>query len=157
MRRSAPPVPLPEQPGGARVRAVTALPGHHSFGYYDKCPWDVSGRYLLALRAPFCDRSPEAEDVATLGLVDLHEGDRFRPFAETRAWNWQQGCMLHWLRAPFGASPAGAVPPGEGTLWSTTTATGIASSPWSVTPSAGASCGACRCPSTPSPRTGGRR
>ena len=82
------------------MRAVTALPGHHSFGYYDKCPWDVSGRYLLALRAPFCDRSPEAEDVATLGLVDLHEGDRCRPFAETRAWNWQQGCMLHWLRAP---------------------------------------------------------
>jgi hypothetical protein len=109
----APPSTLPEQPGGARVRAVTALPGHHSFGYYDKCPWDLSGRYLLALRAPFCDRSPEAEDVATLGLVDLHEGDRFRPFAETRAWNWQQGCMLHWLRAPFGASPAGAVPPGE--------------------------------------------
>jgi hypothetical protein len=103
-------------PGEARVRAVTALPGHHSFGYYDKCPWDLSGRYLLALRAPFCDRSPEAEDVATLGLVDLHEGDRFRPFAETRAWNWQQGCMLHWLRAPFAASPAGGVPPGEGSL-----------------------------------------
>ena len=41
--------------------------------------------------------------------------DRFRPFAETRAWNWQQGCMLHWLRAPS-ARRRRAVPSGEGTL-----------------------------------------
>ena len=92
-----------------RVRAVTGLlglPGHHTAGYYDKTPWDLTGRYLLALRAPFCDRAPEADDVATLGVVDLWEGDRFRPFAETRAWNWQQGCMLHWLRAPLAHSSA---------------------------------------------------
>jgi hypothetical protein len=100
-------------PPPAAVRAVTTSPGHHTAGYYDKCPWDVSGRYLLALRAPFCDHSPGPEDVATLGVVDLHDGDRFLPFAETRAWNWQQGCMLHWLRAPFAASPPEAVPPGE--------------------------------------------
>lgn len=79
------------------MRAVTRLPGHHSFGYYDKSPWDCSGRYLLALRAGFCDRSPGADDVATLGLVDLANEDHFEPFAETRAWNWQQGCMLQWL------------------------------------------------------------
>src|SRR5262245_750119 len=81
----------------ATARAVTRLPGHYSFGYYDKCPWDLTGRYLLALRAEFCDRSPDADDVATLGLIDLDNGDRFQPFAETRAWNWQQGCMLQWL------------------------------------------------------------
>ena len=79
------------------ARAVTRGPGHHSFGYYDKSPWDATGRYLLALQAPFCDRSPGPDDVATLGMVDLSDGDRFRPFAETRAWNWQQGCMLQWL------------------------------------------------------------
>ena len=95
-----PPAPSP----AARVRAVTSLPGQHTAGYYDKTPWDVTGRYLLALRAPFCDRPPEADDVATLGLVDLEDGDRFLPFAETRAWNWQQGCMLHWLRAPLAHS-----------------------------------------------------
>jgi hypothetical protein len=81
----------------APLRAVTRGPGHHSFGYYDKSPWDASGRYLLALQAPFCDRSPGPHDVATLGVVDLLDGDRFRPFAETHAWNWQQGCMLQWL------------------------------------------------------------
>jgi hypothetical protein len=28
------------------VRAVTSGPWHHSFGYYDKTPWDSTGRYL---------------------------------------------------------------------------------------------------------------
>ena len=88
-------------PAQMTIRAVTSLPGHHTAGYYDKTPWDLTGRYLLALRAPFCDRVPEADDIATLGLVDLHDGDRFLPFAQTRAWNWQQGCMLHWLQAPL--------------------------------------------------------
>lgn len=31
-----------------------------------------------------------------LGLVDLETND-FIPLAETRAWNFQQGCMAHWL------------------------------------------------------------
>ena len=31
------------------ARALTQGPGHHFFGYYDKCPWDLSGRYLLDL------------------------------------------------------------------------------------------------------------
>ena len=94
------------------IRAVTAGPGHHTAGYYDKTPWDVTGRYLLALRSPFCDRAPREDDVAVLGVVDLEDGDRFRPFAETRAWNWQQGCMLQWLGAPLAHSP-GEVAPGE--------------------------------------------
>jgi hypothetical protein len=79
------------------VRAVTRGPAHHSFGYYDKSPWDAAGRRLLALQAPFCDRSPGAGDAATLGFVDLADEQRFVPFAQTRAWNWQQGCMLQWL------------------------------------------------------------
>jgi hypothetical protein len=86
-------IPIPS------VRAVTSPPGHHSFGYYDKSPWDRTGRYLLALRAGFCDRSPGPDDVATLGVVDLDNDNRFEAFAETRAWNWQQGCMLQWLPA----------------------------------------------------------
>ena len=88
------------------VRSISGTEGHHTAGYYDKTPWDVTGRYVLALRAAFCDRPPAADDVAVLGLVDLEDGDRFRPFAETRAWNWQQGCMLHWLRAPLAHSSA---------------------------------------------------
>lgn len=99
---TSPTTPKPISLGEAR--AVTRGPGHHSFGYYDKCPWDVTGRYLLALRSPFNDHSPDAGEEAVLGVVDLQDGERFRPFAETRAWNWQQGGMLHWLHAPLAFS-----------------------------------------------------
>jgi len=79
------------------VRRITAGPNHHSFGYYDKCPWDATGRYVLALEMGFMDRPPAADDVATVGMVDLRERNRWLPLAETCAWNWQQGTMLQWL------------------------------------------------------------
>jgi len=92
---------------GIHVRAITGGTAgtHHTAGYYDKCPWDSTGRYVLALRSAFFERAPAAEDAAVLGVVDVQEGNRFTPFAETRAWNWQQGCMLHWLSAPLAFSP----------------------------------------------------
>ncbi|MDR1280629.1 MAG: hypothetical protein LBK99_07375 [Opitutaceae bacterium] len=81
--------------------ALTRGPRYHFFGYYEKCPWDASGRRLLTMESTFMDRPPTAEDVLTLGLVDSPAdggGDgKFTPFATTRAWNWQQGCMLQWL------------------------------------------------------------
>ena len=30
-------------------------------------------------------------------MVDLEENDRWIDLGTTRAWNWQQGCMLQWL------------------------------------------------------------
>jgi hypothetical protein len=44
----------------------------------------------------FHDRPPAGDDRAIIGLVELASG-RFEPLAETRAWNLQQGTMLHWL------------------------------------------------------------
>lgn len=79
------------------ARAVTSGPRHHFFGYYDKSPWDATGRYLLALETSFIDRPPGPTDAATIGMVDLADGSRFRPIAETHAWNWQMGTMLQWL------------------------------------------------------------
>lgn len=79
------------------ARAVTSGPRHHFFGYYDKFPWDATGRYLLALETTFIHRPPEPADTAGIGMVDLQDGNRFIPLAETHAWNWQQGTMLHWL------------------------------------------------------------
>ena len=81
------------------VRRLTQGPRHHFFGYYDKCPWDATGRYVLALEAGFSDRPPGPEDHATVGMIDLAEGERWIPLAETPAWNWQQGAMLQWLSA----------------------------------------------------------
>jgi hypothetical protein len=80
----------------ARARAVTSGPLYHWFGYYDMPCWDRSGRYLLSLGAPFEDRPPTADDKAYIGLTDMCSS-AYRVVAETRAFNWQQGAMLHWL------------------------------------------------------------
>lgn len=83
-------------------RALTRQPGHHYFGYYDKCPYDETGRYLLALETDFMERPPSPDDVARIGIVDLQENGGFQPVAETRAFNWQQGTHLQWLPAGNG-------------------------------------------------------
>jgi len=79
------------------ARAVTSGPKYHYFGYYDKFPWDASGRCLLGLETRFMDRPPTGDDRAVIGRIALQEGNRWEPIAETKAWNWQQGAMLHWL------------------------------------------------------------
>ncbi|MHC4717155.1 MAG: TolB-like translocation protein [Planctomycetota bacterium] len=79
------------------IHPITQPPKHHFFGYYDMRPWDRSGRYHLVLEVDFDDRPPTADDEAVVGVVDLAEGNAFRPLSRTRAWNFQQGAMLHWL------------------------------------------------------------
>jgi hypothetical protein len=78
------------------VQLLTRSPRHHWFGYYEKCPWDASGRRVLAMESTFRDRPPTEQDVAVIGLSDVETG-AWTPLAETRAWNWQQGSMLQWL------------------------------------------------------------
>jgi hypothetical protein len=78
-----------------RVRRQTDGPKHHFFGYYGICPWSRSGRYLLCLESTFQDRLPRAEEPAKIALVDSRTGE-LRVVGETRAWNLQQGAMLHW-------------------------------------------------------------
>ena len=81
---------------GFDVIALTRGPEHHFFGYYDIQTWDSTGKYVLALESDFDDRFPTAGDTAVVGMVGW-ETRRFHPLTETRAWNLQQGCMLHWL------------------------------------------------------------
>ncbi len=88
---------MPTEAHGIEARPVTHGPRLHFFGYYDKTPWCPAGDLLLALEADFMDRRPSPEDRATIGVVHLMDGGRFEPLAGTRAWNWQQGCMLQWL------------------------------------------------------------
>ena len=79
------------------VRAATSGPDAHFFGYYDKCPWDASGRYLLGMAIGYCDHQPMPGDLLTVGLIDLEGDGAFRPLDRTAAWSWQQGTMLRWL------------------------------------------------------------
>lgn len=78
------------------MRPITRGPQYHWFGYYDKWQFDESGRYVLGMEVGFEHRSPTADDEIGLGLIDLEDGDRWSELARTRAWGWQQGCMLQW-------------------------------------------------------------
>lgn len=78
-------------------RFITSGPRHHWFGYYDKHQFDPTNRYVLSMQVPFEHRSPTADDVVRIGMVDLQDDDRWIDLGESSAWNWQQGCMLQWL------------------------------------------------------------
>lgn len=88
---------MPHEETPLESRRVTPRPFCHFFGYYDKSPWDATGRYLLALRVAFMRRPPTAEDVAVVGMVGLEGDGAWRTLSETLAWHWQQGAMLQWL------------------------------------------------------------
>lgn len=81
-------------------------PNHeYFFGYYDKCPWDATDRYMLCLRAnnTWSDVSPREKADILLIDTSLQETDqnRVKKIAETCSWNVQQGCMLQWLGPDF--------------------------------------------------------
>ena len=61
------------------------------FGYYDLHPTEMGGTKHLCHRTRFMDRLPEAGDTCELGYL---EDGKFVKFAETTAWNFQQGAML---------------------------------------------------------------
>jgi len=79
------------------VRAITRGPRFHWFAYYDKLQFCPRNRLVLGNQVDFEHRSPQPEDLIRVGLVDLENGDRWTELGTSRAWNWQQGCMLQWL------------------------------------------------------------
>jgi len=85
-----------DQAGPAPVRAITRGPKFHWFGYYDKLQIDPTGRYALGIEVDFEHRSPRADDVIRVGMVDLLDDDHWIELGTSCAWNWQQGCMLQW-------------------------------------------------------------
>lgn len=84
-----------------RIRTLTRGPRAHFYGYYGFNPWDATGRLHLALETDFDRRPPLESDCARVGVVDRDTG-AFRALAETRAFNFQQGSMLHWIDAGHG-------------------------------------------------------
>ena len=67
------------------------------FGYYDKSPWDASGRYVLCLKANNTWSSVAPKEPADILLIDTERQDSSRKIATTHSWNVQQGCMVQWL------------------------------------------------------------
>lgn len=88
------------RPTDVPVRALTGKNGQsgfHWFGYYDKLQFDPTSRYVLGMRVNIEGRTPAPDDVVEIGLIDLQNGDTWKRLGESRAWGWQQGCMLQWL------------------------------------------------------------
>ncbi len=79
------------------VRVITHGRRHHWFGYYDKLQFDPTCRFVLGMAVDFEHRSPRPTDVIRIGMVDLEDKDRWVELSSSRAWCWQQGCMLQWL------------------------------------------------------------
>ena len=71
---------------------------HLFASYYGINSFSQSERYATVLETDIKYRLPEETDPATLGLVDL-KTNNFIPLTITYAWNFQQGCMAHWLAA----------------------------------------------------------
>lgn len=71
------------------------------FGYYDKLPWNSTGRYMLCMRAKNTWSEPDPTSMVDILLIDTEDGNRVRRLAETKTWNVQQGCMAQWLGPDF--------------------------------------------------------
>jgi hypothetical protein len=79
-----------------QTAAVTKSPSCHFFGYYGINPWNLSETRLVGLEVDIQYRPPGPADRAKIGEIEA-ESRGFARIAETGAWNFQQGCMLHWL------------------------------------------------------------
>lgn len=73
---------------------------HFFASYFGINSFNRSERYATVLETDLKFVLPDETQPATLGLVDL-QTKAFIPLTKTRAWNFQQGCMAHWL----GSSP----------------------------------------------------
>lgn len=78
-----------------RLETLTHGPKHHFFGYYGMCPWNKSQSRLICLESDFQDHLPKPGEPGAVGLVDQETGE-FKQVGETRAWNLQQGALIHW-------------------------------------------------------------
>jgi hypothetical protein len=78
------------------VRITDNNKEHFFASYYGITSFDRTERYVTVLETDIKFKLPEETKPATLGLVDLTT-NRFIPLTQTRAWNFQQGCMAHWL------------------------------------------------------------
>jgi len=79
------------------IRAITRGPKYHWRGYYDKDLFDADDRFVLTNEVDFEGRTPQSDDLLTVGMVDLQKNDEWIELGKTKAWNWQQGCMLQWI------------------------------------------------------------
>jgi hypothetical protein len=69
---------------------------HFFASYYGINSWSEDQKYVTVLQTDIKYKLPDKNEPATLGLVDLKTKE-FIPLTQTYAWNFQEGCMAHWL------------------------------------------------------------
>lgn len=84
------------------VQRVTPKDGfEYYYGYYDKSPWDATGRYMIALRVKQAYKSVAPKERGTVVLIDTRNHNEVIEIGKTESWNVQQGCMTQWLGPDF--------------------------------------------------------
>lgn len=71
------------------------------FGYYDKSPWDTTGRYMICMRTHDTWSDPDPRVPADIILLDTNKANAVKKLATTYTWNVQQGCMAQWVGPDF--------------------------------------------------------
>ncbi|PXW66162.1 hypothetical protein C7964_1129 [Loktanella sp. PT4BL] len=67
------------------------------FGYYDKRQLSLDGKRLLACSVTSSlNKQHEPQGVMDVGWFSV-DGGGFKTLGATKAFNWQQGCMLRWV------------------------------------------------------------
>jgi len=80
----------------AKIQRLNPNDGnHYYYGYYDNPAFNKDDKKHLCNKVKFWDRFPTCNDICEMGVFDLETGS-WKKYAETRAFNFQQGCMLHW-------------------------------------------------------------
>ncbi len=71
------------------------------FGYYDKSPWDITDRYMIALKVKNAHKVPDSIEEAKIVVFDTKNKNKEHIIGTTHCWNTQQGCMAQWLGPKF--------------------------------------------------------
>ena len=70
-------------------------------GYYDKSPWDMDDRFLLALKVRGSWKSVAPKEYGIVCVIDTHNENKVFKIGISHSWNVQQGCMAQWLGPDF--------------------------------------------------------
>lgn len=86
---------------GAIERVTPDDAFEYFYGYYDKSPWDATGRYMITIRVQQAYKSVAPKERGVVCLIDMNSGMTIIEVGKAHSWNVQQGCMAQWMGPDF--------------------------------------------------------